>query len=715
MKISVIGGGPGGLYFSILTKKAMPSCEIHVYERNRADDAFGFGVVFSDETLSEFLMRDPDSYELIRSSFAYWDDLDVVRNGERVRISGNGFCGCSRKTLLQLLQQRCREVGVNLHFEHNINDVCELSDSDIIVACDGINSSVRDKFSAEFGTHIEMQRNRFVWLGSTKPLDAFAYFFRKTPQGAIVAHTYQYEKGHSTWIFECAPDTWDKLGFDTFDEQGTMEKLAAIFEDELDGHPLISNKSHWRNFPEVVNKNWHYQNIVLLGDAKATAHYSIGSGTKLAMECAIALSDSIVANPNNVNAAFAMYEKLRRNRVEMIQHAARVSLDWFENMDRHMQHPFLQFAFGVMTRAKKVTLENLRLRDSSFTDKVLEEFHGHPSHTPAAFTPFSIDHLKLENRIAMIGTPQGKAVNGCATDWHLMHYGSRAVSGVGLVITEPVYVSENNSNDLTLVNENQLHELKRIIDFIHMESSAKVAIRLAFDGDALSANPVQLAEMFATSAKLAEQAGIDLILIDAGPGTSLSKLLSPLTAPGTIEERVTIPLKIFSAVKQAVRTRLGVTLVASDRAEGGISTEDVIFMARAFKDAGASFINVTTGGIVPHESPKSGRMYQTPHADLVRNTVGIPVMTSGSITDIDQINTILLTGRADIVILGKRLLLDPGFVRNAQAYETYVPNDVPEPYQSGVKSLLHLRRAERREKESMKKALKPESHKKSEP
>jgi anthraniloyl-CoA monooxygenase len=411
MKITVIGGGPGGLYFSILTKKAMPHCQIDIYERNKPDDSFGFGVVFSDETLGEFLKRDMQSYELIRSKFAYWDDIIVARDGESVNIAGNGFCGCSRKTLLQLLQQRCIEEGVNLHFEQNVDDLSQFADSDIILASDGIASAIRTQYQKEFGTKIELKKNRFVWLGSTKPLDAFTYFFRSTPHGTIVAHSYQYEEGMSTWIFECSDETWQKHGFEVTNEEDTMTKIAEIFKEELDGHPLISNKSHWRQFPHVTNENWYHNNIVLLGDAKATAHYSIGSGTKLAMDCAIGLSDAVIVNPNNVQAAFEQYDKSRRNTVEMIQYAAIVSLDWFENMDRHMQHPFQQFAFGCMTRSKKVTYENLRLRDSSFTDKVLEEFletsnSQLPTSNSAAFTPFKLRELELPNRIVM--APMGQ-------------------------------------------------------------------------------------------------------------------------------------------------------------------------------------------------------------------------------------------------------------------------------------------------------------------
>ncbi|MEN9337382.1 MAG: hypothetical protein RLZZ500_2369, partial [Bacteroidota bacterium] len=485
MKITVIGGGPGGLYFSILTKKALPHCEIDIYERNRPDDSFGFGVVFSDETLGEFLKRDMESYELIRSNFAYWDDIIIARDGQEVSIAGNGFCGCSRKTLLKLLHQRCTEEGIRLHFEQNVADLSQFADSDIILASDGIGSAIRSQYAAEFGTHIELKSNRFVWLGSTKPLDAFTYFFRSTPHGMIVAHSYQYEPGMSTWIFECANDTWEKHGFEVTNEADTIAKIEAIFKEELDGHGLISNKSHWRQFPHVTNKKWFHNNIVLLGDAKATAHYSIGSGTKLAMDCAIGLSDAVIANPNNVQAAFQQYEQTRRNTVEMIQYAATVSLDWFEHMDRHSQHPFYQFAFGCMTRSKKVTYENLMIRDKSFTDKVVAEFKGNEEAKPAAFHSFQLRSSSLPNRIVMAPMGQYRAEEGAVNDWHFQHYTSRALGGVGLIITEMTAISATGRITLGcagLYTQNHIDSWKRISDFIHQNTASKIGIQLGHSG-----------------------------------------------------------------------------------------------------------------------------------------------------------------------------------------------------------------------------------------
>ena len=763
-KITVIGGGPGGLYFSILTKKAFPDCQIDIYERNKADDSFGFGVVFSDETLGEFLTRDTKSYDLIRSQFAYWDDIVVARNGEKVSISGNGFCGCSRKTLLQLLQQRCREEGVNLHFEQNIEDLSGFHDSDYIVACDGINSAIREKFKSDFQTTVELKKNKFVWLGSTKPLDAFTYFFRTTPFGTFVAHSYQYEEGMSTWIFECAPETWEKYGFETTNETETIQKLSDLFSEELDGHALISNRSHWRQFPAITNKNWHKDNIVLLGDAKATAHYSIGSGTKLAMECAIALSDSIVRHGINKDAAFAEYEKLRRNKVEMIQYAANVSLDWFENMNRYINFNFQQFAFGVMTRSKKVTFENLALRDATFPQKVLQEFNSKidatPLNIPAAFTPFHLKNLKLENRIVMASMGQYQAEDGVPNSWHFSHYTQRALGGLGLIITEMTAVNQNVRITLGctgIYNENQVIEWKKINDFIHKYSNTKTAIQLghsgrkgsikkpwekeelpksqqwnlisssaiAFDENGIIPTEMTISEMdsvvmdFKNAALNAEKAGFDMIELQAHHGFLLASFLSPLTNirtdefGGKIDNRLKFPLRVFKEIRNNFPSQkpISVRISATDWAENGISPQDVLQIATAFKNAGADIINVSTGNTVSYQQPQMGRMWQTPFSDFVRNEVNIPTITAGSITDIDQINTIILNGKADLVALGKPLLLNPYFVRNAQAYENFEPADIPNSYKMGVQTLFSEEKSKRKMTEEMKKALKPKSHK----
>ena len=768
MKIAVIGGGPGGLYFSILTKKALPNCQIDVYERNKPDDSFGFGVVFSDETLGEFLKRDMRSYELIRSKFAYWDDIVVSRDGEEVAIAGNGFCGCSRKTLLQLLQQRCIEESVNLHFDQNVDDLERYADADIVVACDGIGSAIRTRYASEFGTKVVLKKNRFVWMGSTKPLNAFTYFFRTTPHGSIVAHSYQYEEGMSTWIFECSDATWNNLGFKVTNEEDTIQKIASLFKEELDGHPLVSNKSHWRQFPHVTNTKWHHNNIVLLGDAKATAHYSIGSGTKLAMDSAIGLSDAVIANPNNVQAAFEQYEKVRRNTVEMIQHAALVSLDWFENMDRNNQHPFYQFAFGCMTRSKKVTYENLKLRDKSFTDKVLAEFNSlqnnvNPS-LPAAFTPFCLREMTLQNRIAMSAMGQYSAENGIVNDWHLVHYGSRATGGVGLLIAEMTAVSATGRITLGcagLYNQKQIVAWKKITDFIHQNTDTKIGIQLGHSGrkgattkpwegnnqpidtpwELLSASPLAFSPKLATPKAMtetdmdnlvsefvqatlnADAAGFDMIELQAHHGFLLASFLSPLTNirsdefGGSIENRLKFPLRVLAEMRKTLPQAkpMSVRISASDWAENGISEDDVMTIAAAFKTAGADIINVSSGNTVENQQPQVGRMWQTPFSDAIRNTVHVPTITAGYIQDIDQINTILLNGRADIVALGRPLLADTNFVRHAQAYEQLESVSVPKQYKAGSAHLYPLKASERKMMEGMKKALKPKSNKKNKP
>jgi anthraniloyl-CoA monooxygenase len=763
MKITIIGGGPGGLYFSILTKKAKPDWEITVYERNKPDDSFGFGVVFSDETLSEFLKRDMQSYDLIRSNFAYWDDIIIARDGQSVNIAGNGFCGCSRKTLLKLLHQRCREEGVKLHFEQNVDDLSQFSSSDIIVACDGIGSQIRAQFQEQFGTKIVLKQNRFVWCGSTKPLDAFTYFFRNTEHGLIVAHSYQYEPGMSTWIFECSNETWEKHGFEISNETDTITKIEKIFAQELDGHSLITNKSHWRQFPHVTNENWYHNNIVLLGDAKATAHYSIGSGTKLAMDSAIGLSDAVLANPNDVQAAFQQYEKSRRNTVEMIQHAALVSLDWFENMDRNNQHPFYQFAFGCMTRSKKVTFENLKLRDESFTYKVLEEFNDNCNinnkNQSAAFSTFRLRDLQLQNRIVMSSMGQYSAINGLVNDWHFQHYTSRAIGGLGLIMTEMTAVSETGRITLGctgIYNENQIIEWKRITNFIHQNTQTKIGIQLGHSGrkgatkkpweendldekwELLSASAIPFNEKFTTpkemtlsdmdlicsqfvqATKNAAEADFDMIELQAHHGFLLASFLSPLTNirndefGGSIENRLKFPLRVFTEMRNVFPKEkpMSVRISATDWAENGISEENVIAIATAFASAGADIINVSTGNTVANQKPQTGRMWQVPFSDTIRNTVHIPTITAGNITDIDQINTIILNGKADLVALGKPLLLDANFVRNAQAYEQFQPEDIPNQYKMGISHLYPLKASERRQTEGMKKALKPKSNKK---
>lgn len=767
MKISVVGGGPAGMYFSILVKKALPHVEINIYEQNNITDSFGFGVVFSDETLSEFLTKDARSYDLIRSKFAYWDNLDVYRDGEVVRITGNGFCGCSRKTLLELLAQRCHEEGVNIHSRHRIEDLSELSDSDMIIAADGINSLIRSKLQSDFETTVIPKKNRFVWMGSTKPLDAFTYFFKNTEFGPFVAHSYQYEEGMSTWVIETTEEAFQNAGFVVDDEIGTRKKLEDIFSKELDGHPLLTNKSHWRSFPLITNKKWYKDNVILLGDAVASAHFSIGSGTKLAMEEAIALSNSVIENEGDVQKIFAHYEDSFRPRVESIQNAANISMAWFESMDRHIkQADFMAFAFDVMSRSRKVTYENQAIRDGSFTRKVLEAFNRRQqteSGKSPAFCPFNLRELHLNNRFVMSAMGQYAADAGVVNDWHLMHYGSRATAGLGLIMSEMTAVDVDgriSPRCAGIYTEEQADAWKRIVDFIHQNSETKIGIQLGHSGRKGSVSrtweggfqPLEskdrwqvisasekafgigyqipkamekadldyVLQQFTEAAKRADQVGFDMIELSACHGMLLGSFLSPLTNlrtdenGGSLDNRLKFPLEVFRSIRSVVDSRkpISVKISVEDWKEGGNTIEEGVKIAQAFKDAGVDLISVTSGGTVPDQVTKEGPMWQVPLADAIKHDVDIPVMAIGQFTTIDQINTTLLADRADLVALGKAMLVNPGFVLQSAAYEQESLNGmIPGPYQVGVSQLYKSQLWMRREFEKMKVALKPQSHK----
>ena len=362
MKIHIVGGGPAGLYFAILMKSAWPDTAITVFERNRPDDTFGFGVVFSDQTLDNFEGHDRESYRALRDHFAYWDDIEINFRGTRHRIGGNGFCGCSRATLLSILSRRAASLGVDIRYQNDIIDIAAMAnEADLVIGADGINSLVRRTFADQFKPQTDLRPNMFSWMGSTRPFDAFTFFFRETEHGIFIAHCYQYEPGRSTWVMETDPDTFARAGLDPADEAGSARFLEGVFADELQGHKLITNRSIWRNFPTIKCERWTARNVVIIGDAKATAHFSIGSGTKLAMEDAIALHQAFRATGGrDVAAALTRYETSRREEVEKTQHAADVSLVWFEHMRRFWNMDPTRFAFGLMTRAKAITTTTSR-------------------------------------------------------------------------------------------------------------------------------------------------------------------------------------------------------------------------------------------------------------------------------------------------------------------------------------------------------------------
>jgi anthraniloyl-CoA monooxygenase len=734
MKITIIGAGPGGLYTAILTKKARPDWDVEVFEQNRADDTFGFGVVFSDDTLDEFLSRDRKTYEMIRDEFAYWQDVAIHYKGHEIRCGGNGFCGVSRQTLLDVLQRRCAELGVEMTFGEQIpaTEIAErFKESDVIVASDGIGSQIRELYKDQFKPSLSMRTNRFCWMGSTRPMDEFNYFFRETEHGIIIGHSYQYEKGRSTWVFEMDEACWQGHGFEEFDEPGSKVKLEAIFKEELQGHPLLLNRSYWRIFPRIFCENWSADNIVILGDAKASAHFSIGSGTKLAMDCAIGLSDALVEYAaESVEKAFAAYDETRRTPVQIIQHNADVSLAWFEHMDRSWDMDPMQFAMVVMCRAKSVTYENLMLRDPDFVRKADDEWYERhlretgedlrKTRPSPMFAKFSLRGMELPNRVVMSPMAQYCAdENGNLTDWHKVHYGSHATGGMGLIFTE--MTSPSADARITpgcpgIWNDAQEARWKDIVDFTHNNTSAKICMQLGHAGrkgstqvgwekmdfpletgnwplvsasaipwmEGISDTPVEIdragmdrvRDDFVAATKRAARAGFDMVELHCAHGYLLASFLSPLTNlradeyGGSIENRLRYPLEVFKAMRAIwpVERPMSVRISASDWMEDGITEADTFAISQAFSKAGCDLIDVSAGQTVPDQKPRYGRMFQAQFAEAIRNVPKIATMAVGAITEASQVNTILHTRRADLVALGRPHMWNPCFTHQAAAW-----------------------------------------------
>ena len=615
MKITIVGGGPGGLYTALLTKKARPDWDIEVFERNQANDTFGFGVVFSDETLDEFLSRDKPVFERIRNNFAYWDDVAVHFKGKEMRIAGNGFCGTSRQTLLTILQDRCAELDVRMTFGVDIdasNLKTQFADSNVIVASDGINSVIREHNKDGFKPNTTWRTNRFCWMGSTRPMQEFNYFFRETEHGIAVAHCYQYEKDHSTWVFEMDEATWQGHGFQEFDEEGSKTKLEAIFAEELQGHPLLLNRSNWRNFPRVFCENWFVDNIVILGDAKASAHFSIGSGTKLAMECAIALSDALLKHAKtDVQKAFQAYDDARRTPCQIIQHNADVSLAWFEHMDRSWDMEPYQFAMVVMCRAKSIAYDNLTLRDEEFVQKADDEWYARhlretgedlsKSRPTPMFAKFTLRDMELQNRVVMSPMAQYSADrDGNITDWHKVHYTGRATGGMGLIYTEMTCPSADARITLGcpgMWTDEHESRWRDVVNLIRANTGTKVAMQLGHAGrkgstqlgwqkmdypiadmDAnwplVSASPLpwvagenqvpaeldragmdRIKADFVQATERAARAGFDMVELHCAHGYLLGSFLSPLTNirndtyGGSLDNRLRYPLEVFEAMR----------------------------------------------------------------------------------------------------------------------------------------------------------------------
>jgi anthraniloyl-CoA monooxygenase len=736
VKVTCIGGGPAGLSFAILAKKRGLAREVVVLERNRPDDTFGFGVVFSDATLENLADADRPVYDAIRAQLAHWDDIHTFIGGRVVVSRGHGFSGLSRQRLLNILQDRARELGVTLRFEDEVVDPAPiLAESDLVIAADGVNSAVRTRYAPHFGPRIDMRPNRFVWLGTTFPFDAFTFYFERNEHGLFRVHAYRYEPDRSTFIVECREDTWRRAGLDQASEDETIAYCERLFAERLAGHRLLKNRSIWRSFPTVHNTRWSWENLVLLGDAAHTAHFSIGSGTKLALEDSITLADSLGAH-TNVKDALAAYEAERRPKVEALQRSAQVSLEWFENTERYMDLEPLQFTFSLLTRSLRVTHENLKVRDPEMVREVdawvrdkaeaqagVRITAGDTSvPPPPMFTPFRLRNLLLPNRVVVSPMCQYSADEGEPSDWHLVHLGSRAVGGAGLVMSEMTDVSAEGRitpGCAGMYRPEHVPAWRRVVEFVHRHSDAKIGMQLAHAGRkgatkrawegidqpleaggwpliAASAIPylphsavpraMDRADMdavkadFVRAARMADEAGFDLLELHCAHGYLLASFISPLTNRrddaygGSIENRMRFPLEVFDAVRAAwpEEKPISVRISATDWAEGGISREDVVALAVMLREHGVDIIDVSAGQTDPSGKPVHGRLFQTPFSELVRLEAKVPTITVGNIQSWSDVNSIIAAGRADLCALARAHLYDPYWTRHAATEQGHV-------------------------------------------
>lgn len=762
MKIVCLGGGPAGLYFALLMKRANPEHDITVVERNRPYDTFGWGVVFSDQTLGNLQAADPVTASRILDSFNHWDDIEVNIRGHRIVSSGHGFCGIGRKRLLNILQDRCEELGVKLVFETEVTNDEDYAHADLVIASDGLNSRIRGKYAQTFRPDIDMRDCRFVWLGTHKLFEAFTFAFEETEHGWFQAHAYRFDDEASTFIVEVPEAVWLKAGIDRMEKEESIAYCEKLFAKYLDGHRLISNTAHlrgsaqWIQFPRVVCQNWvHYGGpagktpIVLMGDAAHTAHFSIGSGTKLALEDAIELTRSIAKHPHDLRAALTDYEAVRSVEVLRIQNAARNSTEWFENVKRYVNLPPEQFAYSLLTRSQRISHENLRLRDKSYVESYedwLAEGAGvrrsaEQKPIPPMFTPFTARSVTLKNRVVVSPMAQYSCVDGMPAEYHLVHLGARAMGGAGMVVAEMTCVSPEariTPGCPGLWNVEQRDGWKRIVDYVHRNSSAKAAIqlghsgpkgstRLAWEGidqplpDAagrgdpagapnwpvISASPQQYlpgvsqwsremtrADMdrvrndFVRSTRWAAEAGFDWLELHCAHGYLLSTFISPLTNRrrdeygGSLENRLRYPLEVFHAVREAWPQALpmSVRISAHDWVEGGITPDDAVAIARIFKEAGADLIDCSSGQVSKDEKPVYGRMFQTPFADRIRNEALIPTIAVGAISEADHVNSIIAAGRADLCAVARPHLANPAWTLMEAAKIGYLDVEWPRQY-----------------------------------
>jgi len=734
-----VGGGPGGLYLAALAKQLSPGHEITVWERNAADDTFGFGVVFSDETLGGIEHADPQIYAAMEREFARWDDIDVHYRDRVITSGGHGFAAISRRRLLHTLQQRCAGLGVRMDFRTQAPDPAALAeDYDLVVAADGANSATRSEFASAFGPAIESRRCKYIWLSTDLVFDAFKFYVVQTPYGVMQVHGYPYDATGSTFIVEMHEQVWAKAGFAGLapvslapgqSDQASIARIIELLGHIIGDHALDANNSKWISFGTLRCRSWRHHNVVLLGDAAHTAHFSIGSGTKLAMEDALALAACLNEQPD-IDSALEAYEAERRPVVESTQRAAQASLEWFENLGQYTHQDPEQFAFNIITRSRRVTHENLRLRDPEFTASVDAWFAadckrrglGAGEVVPPMFQPFRLRELELKNRVVVSAMDMYSAEDGMPSDFHLMHLGSKAAGGAGLVMTEMVCVSAEGRitpGCAGLYAADHESAWRRITALVHEYTTAKIGLQLGHSGrkgstklmwegidepldegnwqvSAPSAIPylaglnqvpreLTVAEMeqikaqFVAAALAGERAGFDLLELHCAHGYLLSSFISPVTNQrtdrygGALAARLRYPLEVFAAMRAAwpAAKPMTVRISATDWVPGGISGDDAVQIAQAFAAAGADAIDVSTGQVTPEEQPAFGRSYQTPFADSIRNKTGIATVAVGVISSYDDVNSIILAGRADLCALGRAHLYDPNWTLHAAAAQGY--------------------------------------------